>query len=515
MPEISAPTSALLTDLYQLTMAQAYHAAGIAETEACFQLYFRENPYCNGFTVACGLEQALEWLESWRFTDADIAYLASLNGNDGRALFSADFLEMLAGLRFTGDVDAVAEGTVVYPREPLLRVTGPLPVCQIAETALLTMVNFQTLIATKAARMRFAAGDDQVLEFGLRRAQGSDGGLSASRAAYVGGCDATSNVLAGRVYGIPVAGTHAHSWVMAFDTEAEAFDAYAEALPNNVTLLIDTYDTLEGARRAVETGRKLREIGHDLAAVRIDSGDLAWLSLRVREILDEGGFSLTRIVASNELDEHTIVSLKEQGAAIDIWGVGTKLVTGWDQPALGGVYKLVALRRPGGEWVPRVKVSEASAKATVPGVQGVRRYRRPDGSLAGDMIYDINRIPPNEATMVDPTDPARRKTFSVDQTHEELLAPVMRSGARVAEKVPLAEIRERALASVAELDPSVKRFLNPHLYPVGLERSLHDLRTALVLQSRGIAPEEAAPSAEAVIEAEAAIKRTLEGEAGR
>ncbi len=509
MSETSSCTSVMLTDLYQLTMAQAYHAAGLADTEACFHLYFRQNPFGNGFTVACGLETALEWLESWSFTDSDIAYLASLLGNDGRPLFSAEFLETLVDLRFRGTVDAVPEGTVVYPREPLLRITGTLPECQIAETALLTIINFQTLVATKAARVRLAAGDDQVLEFGLRRAQGPDGGLTASRAAYIGGCDATSNVLAGREFGIPVAGTHAHSWVMAFGTESEAFDAYADALPNNVTLLIDTYDTLEGARLAAETGRRLRARGHNLAAVRIDSGDLAWLSVRVREILDEAGFTSTRIVASNELDEHTIASLKEQGAMIDVWGVGTRLVTGWDQPALGGVYKLAALRRPGGEWVPRVKVSDATAKTTVPGVHGVRRYRRPDGSLAGDMIYDISHMPADCAMMIDPDDPARRKTFSAEQQYEELLVPVMRGGERVAAAPALAEVRERALASVAEIDPSVRRFLNPHVYPVGLERSLHDLRTALVLKSRGIAPEEAAPSPEAVSEAEAAVRKAL------
>ncbi|MCL2504288.1 MAG: nicotinate phosphoribosyltransferase, partial [Coriobacteriia bacterium] len=301
------------TDLYQLTMAQAYFASGIADMEGCFHLSFRDNPFGGGFTVACGLEQAIEWLESWRFSETDIAYLSSLTGNDGRALFSAEFLAYLAEMRFTGEVDAVPEGTIVFPREPLLRVSGPLPACQIAETALLNIINFQTLVATKAARCRLAAQKDMLLEFGLRRAQGPDGGLSASRAAYVGGCDATSNVLAGREYGVPVAGTHAHSWVMAFDTEAEAFDAYAQALPNNVTLLIDTYDTLRGVERAMEAGKRLRAAGHDLAAVRIDSGDLAWLSQRVRESLDAGGFQGTKIIASNELDEHLIVSLKEQG----------------------------------------------------------------------------------------------------------------------------------------------------------------------------------------------------------
>lgn len=497
----------MLTDLYQLTMAQAYFAAGLQSTEACFHLYFRENPFDGGFTLACGLEQAVEWLSEWRVHDDELAYLEGLTGNDGAPLFSAEFLESLAQMRFDADVDAVPEGTVVFPREPLMRVTGKLPVCQLVETALLNTVNFQSLVATKAARCRLAAHDDTLLEFGLRRAQGPDGGLSASRAAYVGGFDATSNVLAGQRFGIPVAGTHAHSWVMAFDSEIEAFEAYARAMPNNVTLLIDTYDTLEGARRAVEVGRRLRERGHRLAAVRIDSGDLAWLSVRVRSILDEAGFADTRIVASNELDEHLIASLKEQGARIDVWGVGTRLVTGWEQPALGGVYKLAAVRRPGGAWSPRVKVSEQTAKATAPGIQAVRRYRRDDGTLAGDMIYDELNRPAHAAEMVDPADSTRRKRFGTSHSAEELLVPVLREGRRVYELPALPDIRDRAHAQVAELDPSLKRFLNPHVYPVGLERGLNDLRTALVLRSRGIAPESSVPSDEAMREADSLLRQ--------
>lgn len=496
--------TAMLTDLYQLTMAQAYLHAGIEETEGCFHLSFRRNPFGGGFTVAAGLEQALDWLSNWRFDADDLAYLRRQLGADGQPIFSAEFLEWLGKVAFDVDVHAIPEGTVVFPGEPLLRLAGPLPVCQLVETALLTIINFQSLVATKAARVRLSAGDDRVLEFGLRRAQGPDGGVSASRAAYIGGCDATSNVSAGQLYGIPVAGTHAHSWVMAFDEEREAFEAYARALPNNVTLLVDTYDTLEGVRRAVEVGRKLRESGHELLGVRIDSGDLAWLSIRAREILDEGGFPEAAVVASNELDEHLIASLKKQGAAISVWGVGTKLVTGWDQPALGGVYKLSAIRRAGEVWTPRVKVSEQAAKVTTPGVLGVRRYRRADGSLAGDMLHDEAHPPGREPTMVDPADATRRKRFGESDRWEELLAPVMQAGSLVWEAPSLGEIRAKALAGVRELDPSITRFLNPHSYPVGLERDLYDLRTALVLAARGIAPEEAAPSAEAIAAAEAA-----------
>ena len=493
------PGKAMLTDLYQLTMAQAYVAAGISETHGCFHLFFREGPFGGGFAVAAGLEQAIEYLESFSFSAQDVAYLSGLVGADGEPLFTHDFLEWLQRIRFDCDVAGVPEGTVVFPREPILRVSGPLAVCQLLETTLLNCINFATLVATKAARCTIASQGDPVLEFGLRRAQGPDGGLTASRSAYLGGCSATSNVLAGERYGIPVAGTHAHSWVMAFDSEIEAFRAYADAFPNNVTLLVDTFDTLEGVRNAVEIGRSIRARGHELLGVRIDSGDLAWLSREARTILDEGGFPSAKVIASNELDEHLIASLKDQGAAVDAWGVGTKLVTAWDQPALGGVYKLSAIKRPGEErWIPRIKVSEQTAKVTTPGVLGVRRFRRPDGSLAGDMIYDVHSGVDCDAIMVDPSDSTRRKAFSSDQTCEELLIPVFEGGTRVYQPPSLPESRERATNGVAELDPTVRRFLNPHVYPVGLERGLHDLRTALILKARGIPVEEAAPRPEAV-----------------
>ena len=486
MASADRSSRALFTDLYQLTMAAAYHASGLDSMRACFHLYFRDNPFDGGYAIACGLERAVEYLSDLRFTHEDLDYLSAQTGNDGRPLFDGQFLEWLSDMRFELDVDAIPEGTVVFPREPLVRVCGPIVQCQLVETALLNCVNFQTLVATKASRVCLAAQGDPVVEFGLRRAQGPDGGMSASRAAYVGGCVGTSNTLAGSRYGIPVSGTHAHSWVMAWDSELEAFEAYAEALPNNCTLVIDTYDTLEGARNAVRVGTMLRDRGHRLIGVRIDSGDLAWLSVRVRQILDEGGLPDVKIVASNELDENLIVSLKDQGAAIDLWGVGTKLATSWDQPALGGVYKLAAVRRPGAEWTPRVKVSEQTAKVTTPGVLGVRRFRRDDGSLAGDMIFDVMRPPVGEARMIDPSDSTRRKTFSENDAYEDLLVPVFRAGHLVYRCPALAQVRDHATRSVSELDPSITRFLNPHSYPVGLERSVHDVRDALVRQARGI-----------------------------
>lgn len=488
MTEPAPRSSALLTDLYQLTMAAAYHASGMEFTEACFHLFFRTAPFGGRYALACGLEQVIDYLTDLRFTAPELAYLAEQTGNDGRPLFGDEFLGYLAKLRFELDVDAMPEGTVAFAREPLLRVSGPVVQCQLVETALLNAVNFQTLVATKASRVCLAAQGDPVVEFGLRRAQGPDGGLSASRAAYIGGCAGTSNTLAGLRFGIPVSGTHAHSWVMAWDNELAAFEAYAEALPNNCTFVVDTYDSLHGARHAVEVGRKLRERGHELIGVRIDSGDLAWLSKRVREILDDGGFPDARIVASNELDEHLITSLKDQGARIDLWGVGTKLATSWDQPALGGVYKLSAVRKLGEtEWTPRVKVSEQTTKVTTPGVLGVRRYRRTDGTLAGDMVYDVTRPPIGEALMIDPADATRRKTFERDAAFEDLLVPVFRGGVSVYDSPPVARIRERAIESLRDLDPSITRFLNPHAYPVGLEASVDAARTALVLRARGLA----------------------------
>ena len=486
--------SALLTDLYQLTMALGYWRAGRADQEAAFHLYFRNAPFGSGYTIACGLEPALDYLAGLRFEPGDLAYLATLRGADGTALFPAEFLDYLGGLSMALDVDMVREGTVVFPNEPLVRVRGPLLQAQLVETALLTHVGFPTLVATKAARMVLAAAGDDVLEFGLRRAQGPDGGLSASRAAYVGGCSSTSNVLAGQRYGIPVKGTHAHSWVMVFDDELEAFTAYAEALPNNVVLLVDTYDTLEGVRHAIEVGTRLRARGHRLLGIRLDSGDLAWLSVEARRLLDAAGFGDVAILASNDLDEHVITSLKLQGAAITVWGVGTRLATAYEQPALGCVYKLTAVKDAAGAWVPRVKVSEQAAKTTTPGLLQVRRYHEPSdnparGAFAGDMLVD-ELVPPVEGasgdvTMVDPLDPTRRRRFAADARFTTLLEPAMRAGRRVRAEEPLAAARDRARHELAGFHAGIKRLVNPHRYPVGLERGLHERKTALVLAARG------------------------------
>ena len=474
---------ALLTDLYELTMACAYWKSGTADKEAAFHLSFRNPPFQSGFTIAGGLATAIDFLEQFRFRPDDLAYLATVNGSEQRPLFEPAFLEYLSRLRFTCDVDALPEGTVVFPQEPLLRVQGPILQAQLMETPLLNLLNFPSLIATKAARICLAASGEPVVEFGLRRAQGIDGALSASRAAYLGGCASTSNVLAGKLFGIPVSGTHAHSWVLSFDTELEAFAAYAEALPHNSILLVDTYDSLGGVRHAVEIGKRLRKHGHRLAGIRLDSGDLAFLSIESRKILDQAGFTDAVIVGSNDLDEHIIESLKQQNARITVWGVGTRLVTAYDQPALGGVYKLSAIRLPNGAWQPKVKLSEQAAKTTNPGILQVRRFRS-QSEFVGDAIYDTSRPVPESFTIVDPVDSTRRKHFPPGTASEDLLVPIFRSGELVFQRPSLAESRERARLQMAMLHHGIKRSINPHQYPAGLELSLHELKTKLILKER-------------------------------
>ena len=480
---------ATLTDLYELTMGAGYVATGLAEREAVFALSFRSLPFGGGYAVAAGLADALEILENLRFEAADIEHLRGLRGSTDRPLFKPDFLDFLANLRFSCDVDAIPEGTVVFGNEPLLRVRGPLLQAQLVESVLLNVIGFQTLVATKAARVVEAAGGGAVLEFGLRRAQGPDGALSAARAAYIGGVAATSDVLAGRLHGIPVRGTHAHSWVQVFEDEQAAFDAYADAQPDNVTLLVDTYDSLTGVRHAIETGKRLRASGRSLEGIRLDSGDLAYLSIEARRMLDEAGFADTRIVASNDLDEHTIESLREQGARIDVWGVGTRLDTAFDQPALGAIYKLSAVRESNGEWRFPVKLSEQTAKISTPGILGVRRFIDATGRFRADMIYDEGMPPQSDAgVIVDPADSLHMRSIDPGWSAEELVLPALRNGRRAGSSPTLAEIRERARRQIAGLHPAIRRLLNPHVYPVGLECRLHRRRTEQVLERRLLQP---------------------------
>jgi len=340
------------------------------------------------------------------------------------------------------------------------------------------VVNFQTLIATKAARVVEAAAGDEVLEFGLRRAQGIDGGITASRAAYVGGAGATSNVLAGRLFGIPVKGTHAHAWVMSFPSEISAFDAYAEAMPNNCVFLVDTYDTLEGVKNAVEIGRKLKGKGFKLGGIRLDSGDLAELSIQARKILDEAGFPETKIVASNDLDEYSIAELKQKGAQISVWGVGTKLATAYDQPALGGVYKLGAIRNASGKWDYKVKLSEQLIKVSNPGLIQVKRFYL-KGVPVADMLYNEEQGAEID-TLMDPMLPNHPLQLPHHDSFGDLLAPVFRSGIRLHDQPKIHDIRERSIRQRLSLPEQVRRITDPSPYPVGLDKNLHDLKVSII-----------------------------------
>jgi nicotinate phosphoribosyltransferase len=486
LSQIYRTSLALLTDLYQLTMAYAHWKAGTADKEGVFNLFFRKNPFEGGFSIACGLTHTIDYISQLQrpgFEDGDLAFLATLTGNDGQPLFEENFLEYLRDMRFQCDVDAVPEGTVIFPHEPMYRVRGPIIQATLVETPFLTLNGFPTLVATKAARVKLAARGEPLLDFGLRRAQGIDGSLMASWAAYVGGADATSNVLAARLFGIPCKGTHAHSWVMSFDDEFEAFMAYARALPNNCVFLVDTYDTIEGVKKAIEVGKWLRSKGYKMVGVRLDSGDLAYLSKQARKLLDKEGFGDARVFASNDLDETVIASLKQQGAKIAVWGVGTKLVTAYDQPAMGVVYKLAAWRRPGQAWHHCVKLSEQAIKVSNPGIQQVRRFLK-RGKFECDMIYNIEAPPAGRSVMIDPMDMTRRKTIGKGLAYLDLLVPVARGSEIVYSCPSLPEVRAYAQQQLAGFHEGIKRQLNPHQYPVGLEQGLAELKTELILKAR-------------------------------
>ena len=483
LQDVYRASLALLTDLYQLTMAYAHWKAGAAQKEGVFHLFFRRHPFQGGYSVACGLTHAIDFVNAFRYDDSDLAYLATLQGSDGQALFDDAFLRYLGDLHFEGDIDAAPEGSVVFPFEPMLRVRGPLIQGALLETPLLTLIGFASLIATKASRVKHAAKGDPVLEFGLRRAQGVDGALLASWASYVGGVDATSNVLAGKLFGIPCRGTHAHSWVMSYDDEYTAFLDYAKAMPNNCVFLVDTYSTLDGIQHAIEVGRWLRGQGFEMVGVRLDSGDLAYLSQQGRKMLNQAGFPQAQIVASNDLDEHLITSLKQQGAKINVWGIGTKLITAYDQPAMGCVYKLAAWRQPGEDWRYPIKLSEQLIKVSTPGLQQIRRYQR-RGKFAWDMIYNEAQPPPARAVTIDPLDPTRQRRASAAAPYDDVLIPIFRHGAGVYKAPALEDIRAYAREQLDMLHPAIKRHLNPHEYPVGLEAGLHQLKTDLVMQAR-------------------------------
>lgn len=472
------------TDLYELTMAQGLWENGKLGEQGCFTAFFREAPFGSVYAVMCGTAELGEFVENFRFTDEDIAYLAELEAPGGGALFKPGFLKFLRGFCPQVDIDAIPEGELVFAREPMVRVSGPMLDCQLLETALLNIIGFQTLVATKTARVVQAAQGRPVAEFGLRRAQGPDGGVAVARASYVAGCASTSNVLAGRRYGIPVSGTHAHSWVLSFPTELEAFRAFAKSSPKNCTLLVDTYDVREGVENAITVAREMEAEGERLSGIRIDSGDLAKLSAYARHRFDEEGLSYVKIVVSNDLDEHTITSLFNQGAPVDAFGVGTKLATCYDQPALGCVYKLSARRRGADEpWTPVMKFSEQPFKRTIPGVQRVRRYMDTAGAPVCDMIYDPDHLMGEGErrghTLVAVNDAALVTDVS-EFSYRELLVPQVRNGAAASPREDIEVARARCASALESLDDVYKRFLYPQSYVVGMEAGLAAVRDELV-----------------------------------
>ncbi len=470
----------LLTDLYQLTMMDGYLKNGKEGDVAVFDLFYRRNNVI-AYSVAAGLEQAVDYILNIRFEKEDIEYLRSLD------LFDEQFLEYLKTFRFTGDVYAVPEGTVVFPEEPIITVRAPVLEAQFLETALLNIVNHQTLIASKSSKVAYAAKGDSVMEFGLRRAQGPDAGVYGARASVIGGCRSTSNVLAGQMFHIPVAGTHAHSWVMNFPSEYEAFRAYAKMYPDACLLLVDTYDTLgSGVPNAIRVFEELRKNGHEPKGIRLDSGDLAYLSKCARKMLDDAGFPDAIICASGDLDEYLITSLKNQGACIDLWGVGTKLITSADMPALGGVYKLSALTPKDGEEIPKIKLSDNTDKITNPGFKQVYRiYDNKTGKAEADLIalrseeFDESR----PLTVFHPKDTWKKTTFT-DYTLRPLLEKVICGGKLAVQMPDLATICEYAEREKESFWDEYKRPDNPHVYKVDLSQQLYDTKNKLIAQIR-------------------------------
>ena len=470
----------MLTDLYQLTMMYGYFKKGMVEDKAIFDVFFRKGAGESEYAIVAGLEQAIDLIKNLHFGEEDVEYLRSLD------LFSEDFLEFLKKLHFTGEIYAMPEGTVAFPYEPIVRVKANIIEAQLIETALLNIINHQTLIATKASRVCMAANGGSVLEFGLRRAQGPDAGLYGARAAVIGGCTSTSNVLAGQYFHLKTAGTQAHSWVMSFDSEVEAFRAYAQIFPDSCLLLVDTYDTLHsGMPNAIKVFDELRQNGHEPVGIRLDSGDLAYLSKECRKMLDEAGYPNAKICASSDLDEKLIRDLKLQGAKIDIWGVGTKLITSENCPALGGVYKLAA-REHNGKWMPKIKISENVWKITNPGYKKVVRIysNATDKALADLIMLDAENVDKTKPLEIfDQHETWKRKKLTNFYT-KDLLIPIFIDGKCVYESPDVMDIRENALRELDRFWDEYKRVTNPHVYKVDLSFKLWQLKQELLKQGR-------------------------------
>ena len=470
----------LLTDFYQLTMMNGYLKNDMTEEEVVFDLFFRENPCHSGYTIVAGIEQVIDYIENLKFHEDELAYLSSLG------TFQEDFIEALRNFTFRGTIYGVEEGTVMFPHEPILRVKGTCFETQLIETALLNVMNHQSLIATKAARIVTAAKGDPVFEFGLRRAQGPDAGVYGARAAVIGGCSSTSNVLAGMKFHLSVVGTQAHSWIQKFPSELEAFRAYAKAYPDECLLLVDTYNTLEtGVPNAIQVFRELRAQGHEAKGIRIDSGDIAYLSKQARKMLDDAGFPEATIVASSDLDEDTISALKDQQAKIDGWGVGTNLITSKNCPALGGVYKLSAAEEKG-ELIPKIKISNNPEKITNPGFKNIYRiYDTGSGKAQADLITLEHEVldESKPLTIFHPIYTWKQTTFR-NYRLKKLLTPIFVEGKLVYRRRSTEEIKEKVSKELNSLWPEYKRLTRPQIYKVDLSQALWQLKQDLVNENK-------------------------------
>ncbi len=471
----------LLTDLYELTMMQGYFRNIDRNETVIFDAFYRSNPNGGGYAISAGLEQLISYIKELHFAPQDIKYLASLH------IFDKDFLDYLANFRFSGSIYAIPEGTVIFPREPLVKVIAPIMEAQLVETAILNIINHQSLIATKASRVCWAARGDGIMEFGLRRAQGPDAGTYGARAAVIGGCTGTSNVLCGQLFDVPVKGTHAHSWIMSFPDEYTAFKTYAEMYPTACILLVDTYDTLKsGVPNAIRVFQEMKDAGVNLSyyGIRLDSGDLAYLSKKARKMLDDAGFHDAVISASNDLDEYLIDSLKVQGAAITSWGVGTNLITSKDWPAFGGVYKLAAIMGEGGKFIPKIKLSENSEKVTNPGNKTIYRiYEKDTGKIKADLICLVDEeFSENEPLLLfDPLEPWKKtKLKPGTYTMRELLKPIFVDGECVYESPKVMDIREYCQKELSTLWDETRRLINPQKVYVDLSSKLYDIKIELL-----------------------------------
>ena len=473
----------LLTDLYELTMMQGYFKTGNDET-VVFDVFYRDNPSGSGYAITCGLDQVIDYIKNLSFSYDDIDYLRN------QGIFDEDFLEYLAGYHFTGDIYAIAEGTVVFPREPLLKVKAPIMEAQLVETALLNIINHQSLIATKASRVVYAAGGSGVMEFGLRRAQGPDAGTYGARAAVIGGCDGTSNVFAGKCFDIPILGTHAHSWVMEHSDELTAFRSYAKVFPNNCTLLVDTYDVLKsGVPNAIKVFQEMKDAGIPLTryGIRLDSGDLAYLSRKARKMLDKAGFTDAKIVVSNSLDEYTITSILSQGGCIDSFGVGERMITAKTDPVFGAVYKICAVEE-NGKFAPRIKVSETVEKITNPGLKSVYRVYDEEGHAVADLItgFDEKVDFSTPYRYVDPEKPWKNRSYE-NCTAKPLLHKVIESGKRLTETKTLQELQAYVKKQLDnEIWEEEQRFENPHKHYIDMSPDYYEMKMSMLHNIRTV-----------------------------